>query len=147
MCMNVFTMPFEQRLSEWSTLRQTLADTTLEKMCVDVDAFWQQCPLNAYYLHIHDMKVWPGPWQLLHDNTYCYYARALGIIYTLSLLGIKDVDLLSATDYNNVDVVLVVVDNAKYVLNYWPQSVLNTRLDTFTNIKKIDINELLTKIK
>jgi hypothetical protein len=145
--MNVFTMPFEQRLSEWSTLRQTLADTTLEKMCVDVDAFWQQCPLNAYYLHIHDMKVWPGPWQLLHDNTYCYYARALGIIYTLSLLGIKDVDLLSATDYNNVDVVLVVVDNAKYVLNYWPQSVLNTRLDTFTNIKKIDINELLTKIK
>jgi hypothetical protein len=147
MCMNVFTMPFEQRLSEWSTLRQTLADTTLEKMCVDVDVFWQQCPLNAYYLHIHDMKVWPGPWQLLHDNTYCYYARALGIIYTLSLLGIKDVDLLSATDYNNVDVVLVVVDNAKYVLNYWPQSVLNTRLDTFTNIKKIDINELLTKIK
>ena len=147
MCMNVFTMPFEQRLSEWSTLRQTLADTTLEKMCVDVDAFWQQCPLNAYYLHIHDMKVWPGPWQLLHDNTYCYYARALGLIYTLSLLGIKDVDLLSATDYNNVDVVLVVVDNAKYVLNYWPQSVLNTRLDTFTNIKKIDINELLTKIK
>jgi len=145
--MNVFTMSFEQRLSEWSTLRQTLADTTLEKMCVDVDAFWQQCPLNAYYLHIHDMKVWPGPWQLLHDNTYCYYARALGIIYTLSLLGIKDVDLLSATDYNNVDVVLVVVDNAKYVLNYWPQSVLNTRLDTFTNIKKIDINELLTKIK
>jgi hypothetical protein len=145
--MNVFTMPFEQRLSEWSTLRQTLADTTLEKMCVDVDAFWQQCPLNAYYLHIHDMKVWPGPWQLLHDNTYCYYARALGIIYTLLLLGIKDVDLLSATDYNNVDVVLVVVDNAKYVLNYWPQSVLNTRLDTFTNIKKIDINELLTKIK
>ena len=145
--MNVFTMPFEQRLSEWSTLRQTLADTTLEKMCVDVDVFWQQCPLNAYYLHIHDMKVWPGPWQLLHDNTYCYYARALGIIYTLSLLGIKDVDLLSATDYNNVDVVLVVVDNAKYVLNYWPQSVLNTRLDTFTNIKKIDINELLTKIK
>jgi len=145
--MNVFTMPFEQRLSEWSTLRQTLADTPLEKMCVDVDAFWQQCPLNAHYLHIHDMKVWPGPWQLLHDNTYCYYARALGIIYTLLLLGIKDVDLLSATDYNNVDVVLVVVDNAKYVLNYWPQSVLNTRLDTFTNIKKIDINELLTKIK
>tara|TARA_R110002126_G_scaffold235588_1_gene379318 strand:+ start:94 stop:531 length:438 start_codon:yes stop_codon:yes gene_type:complete len=145
--MNVFTMPFEQRLSEWSTLRQTLVDTTLEKMCVDVDAFWQHCPLNAYYLHIHDMKVWPGPWQLLHDNTYCYYARALGIIYTLLLLGIKDVDLLSATDYNNVDVVLVVVDNAKYVLNYWPQSVLNTRLDTFTNIKKIDINELLTKIK
>ena len=146
MCMNVFTMPFEHRLKEWSKLRQSLADETLENTCVAVDDFWQQCPLNNYYLHPHDMKEWPKPWQLLHDNTYCFYARALGIIYTLSLLGIKDVDLVPATDYNNVDVVLVVVDNAKYILNYWPKSVLNTQLDTFTNVKKINIEEILNKL-
>ena len=146
MYMNVFTMPFEHRLEEWSKLRQSLADETLENTCVAVDDFWQQCPLNNYYLHPHDMKEWPKPWQLLHDNTYCFYARALGIIYTLSLLGIKDVDLVPATDYNSVDVVLVVVDNAKYVLNYWPKSVLNTQLDTFTNVKKINIEEILNKL-
>ena len=136
--MNVFTMPFEHRLEEWSKLRQSLADETLENTCVAVDDFWQQCPLNTYYLHPHDMKEWPTPWQLLHDNTYCYYSRGLGMLYTLALLGIKDVDLVSATDYNNIDVVLVLVDNAKYVLNYWPDCVLNTRLEKFTNIKYID---------
>ena len=74
MYMNVFTMPFEHRLEEWSKLRQSLSDETLEKTCVAVDDFWQQCPLNTYYLHPHDMKEWPTPWQLLHDNTYCFYA-------------------------------------------------------------------------
>ena len=29
--MNVFTMPFEHRLEEWSKLRQSLSDETLEK--------------------------------------------------------------------------------------------------------------------
>ena len=67
-------------------------------------------------------------------------------LYTLSLLGIKDVDLCPATDYNNVDVVLVLVDNAKYIMNYWPQSVLNTQLDKFTNVKYIDIQKLHNKI-
>jgi len=143
--MNVFTMPYEHRLEEWSKLRQSVADKTLEETCVKVDKFWQQCPLNNYYLHPHDMKVWPGPWQLLHDNVYCFYARALGIIYTMSILGIKDVDLVSATDYNNVDVVLVLVDNAKYVLNYWPDSVVNTVLSDFTNVKYIDIQKLHNK--
>ena len=144
--MNVFTMPFEHRLEEWSKLRQSLSDETLEKTCVAVDDFWQQCPLNTYYLHPHDIKVWPNPWELLNENTYCYFARALGNIYTLLLLGIKDVDLVAATDYNSVDVVLVVVDNAKYVLNYWPKSVLNTQLEKFTNVKKIKIEEILNKL-
>ena len=109
--MNIFTLSFDQRLQDWYYLRQSLQDSDLETVCIEVDKFWQQCPLNTYYLHPHDMKVWPGPWQLLHDNTYCYYARALGIIYTLSLLGIKDVDLLSAKDYNDIDVVLATDKN------------------------------------
>ena len=59
----------------------------------------------------------------------------MGIVYTLLLLGIKDVDFFSAKDYNEVDVVLATVDNAKYVMNYWPNSVVNTELSDFSNIK------------
>jgi len=140
--MNVFTMNFEQRLAEWHRLRQSLDQLDLEYTCVEVDKFWQQCPLNKYYLHPHDIAIWPKPWQLLHDNIYCYYSRALGMIYTLALLGIKEVDLVSATDYNGTDVVLVLVDNAKYALNYWPDCVLNTQLEKFTNIKHIDITTI-----
>ena len=144
--MNIFTLSFDQRLQDWYHLRQSLRGLDVETICIEVDKFWQQCPLNTYYLHPHDIKVWPNPWELLNENTYCYFARALGNIYTLLLLGIKDVDLLTAKDYNNVDVVLVTLDNAKYVLNYWPDSVVNTELSEFTDIKYINIDILKNKI-
>ena len=144
--MNIFTLSFDQRLQDWYHLRQSLRGLDAETICIEVDKFWQQCPLNTYYLHPHDIKVWPNPWELLNENTYCYFARALGNIYTLLLLGIKDVDLLTAKDYNNVDVVLATVDNAKYVMNYWPASVVNTELSEFTDIKYINIDILKNKI-
>lgn len=68
------------------------------------------------------------------------------MMYTLMLLGVKDIDFVTATDYNSNDVVLVLVDNVKYVLNWYPNSVLNTTLSDFTNIKKIDITSLTQKI-
>ena len=139
-------MSFDTRMAEWYMLRQRITDLSLEEQCIEIDKFWQQCPLNNYYLHPHDIKDWPNPWQLLQDNKYCFYARALGHIYTLAILGIKDVDLVSAIDYNDTEVVLVLVDNAKYVLNYWPDSVLNTVLSDFRNVKKIDIQTLYNKI-
>ncbi len=139
-------MSFDTRMAEWYMLRQRITDLSLEEQCIEIDKFWQQCPLNNYYLHPHDIKDWPDPWQLLQDNQYCFYARALGHIYTLAILGIKDIDLVSAIDYNDTEVVLVLVDNAKYVLNYWPDSVLNTVLSDFRNVKKIDIQTLYNKI-
>jgi hypothetical protein len=144
--MNTFMMSFDTRMAEWYMLRQRITDLSLEEQCIEIDKFWQQCPLNNYYLHPHDIKDWPNPWQLLQDNHYCFYARALGIIYTLAILGIKEVDLVSAIDYTNTEVVLVLVDNAKYVLNYWPDSVVNTVLSEFTNIKHIDTQVLYNKI-
>ena len=139
-------MSFDTRMAEWYMLRQRITDLSLEEQCIEIDKFWQQCPLNNYYLHPHDIKDWPNPWQLLQDNQYCFYARALGHIYTLAILGIKNIDLVSAIDYNDTEVVLVLVDNAKYVLNYWPDSVLNTVLSDFRNVKKIDIQTLYNKI-
>ena len=144
--MNIFTLSFDQRLQDWYHLRESLKDLDIETIVIEVDKFWQQCPLNTYYLHPHDIKDWPNPWQLLKDNTYCYYSRGLGQVYTLLLLGIKDIDFMSAKDYNNIDVVLVTLDNAKYVLNYWPDSVVNTELSDFSNIKNISVDYLKNKI-
>ena len=144
--MNIFTLSFDQRLQDWYHLRQSLRGLDVETICIEVDKFWQQCPLNTYYLHPYDIKVWPNPWELLNDNNYCYYARALGMIYTLLLLGIKDVDFCTAKDYNSEEVVLVTVDRAKYVMNYWPNSVLNTTFTEFSNIKYINIDSLYNKI-
>ena len=92
------------------------------------------------------MKDWPDPWQLLFDNTYCYYARALGILYTLILLGIKKLELVEAVDDNSNEVVLVLVDDAKYVLNYWPDTVVNNHIDAFSITRTLDISPLYSKI-
>jgi len=144
--MNVFLQDYYTRLRLWSDLRQKLETADLETICVEVDRFWQQAPLSAHYLHPTDIESWPNPWNLINDNDYCLYGRALGMIYTLLLLGIKSIDFVEAIDDNNEDVVLVLVDDAKYVLNWNPDSVVNTDLADFKIKKHINIDPLTQKI-
>lgn len=145
---NIFLNDFYSRLRSWHELREKLTETKadIQTICVEVDRFWQWTPMSNHYLHAADVDTWPTPWELIHDNNYCLYARALGMFYTLLLLGVNDVDLVEATSDNSEDVVLVLVDGAKYVLNYNPNSVLNTSLNQFKNISKIDTSSLYTKI-
>lgn len=143
---NVFLLDYYTRLREWFKLKENLNGQSLSTICIEVDRFWQRVPITPYYLHPDDIEHWPNPWELINDNNYCYYGRALGMVYTLLLLGVKDVDFVEALDDNRENVVLVLVDNAKYVLNYWPDSVVNTSLSDFTITKKINISSLKKKI-
>lgn len=143
---NIFFLNFYLRLKLWAELRDKLSTETLETQVVEIDKFWQQAPISTHYLHPSDVVDWPTPWELIHTNNYCNYGRALGIVYTLLLLGIKEVDFVDAIDDNEETVVLVLVDNAKYALNYWPDSVLNINLSGFKILKRIDIAVLRKKI-
>jgi hypothetical protein len=143
--MNAFQLDFYSRLRAWNTLKENLSDSPIDVVCIETDKFWQQCPESTHYLHPADIKSWPDPWQLLDDNMYCPYARALGIMYTLILLGITDIDLVDAIDYNSVSVVLVMVDSAKYALNYWPGTVVNNKLSDFTVVRHYDITPIIQK--
>jgi hypothetical protein len=142
---NIFLLDYFTRLKLWAELRTKLQDLPIKEQCVEIDRFWQDVPVVNHYLHADYMKDWPDPWQLLSDNTYCYYGRALGMIYTLLLLGNKDIELLDAIDDNSNSVVLVSVDSAKYLLNYWPDTVLNIRVMDFDIKKTYDINTLHKK--
>ena len=143
---NIFILDSETRLRSWVNLRNKLSTLTLDIQCQEVDKFWQNVPLSNYYLHPDFIKDWPTPWELLNDNTYCYYARALGMIYTLLLVGNKSIELVEAKDDNSNEVVLVLVDNAKYVLNYWPDTVVNNDINDFVIIRSLDITPLYNKI-
>jgi hypothetical protein len=143
---NVFLLDYPARLRTWHNLREVLKEADMQTICVEVDRFWQRVPLSAHYLHPADIVDWPGPWELISDNDYCIYARGLGMIYTLMLLGINNIDFVEAIDYNRENVVLVLVDDAKYVINYWPNSVLNISLADFTVTKQINISSIKKKI-
>jgi hypothetical protein len=144
--MNVFQLNYETRLNSWYNLRSTLEHSDTKTKCVEIDKWWQQAPLVNHHLHILDSENWPGPWDLLVENTYCTVARALGMCYTLHLMNINDIDLVEATDNQGEDMVLVLVDRAKYVLNYWPDTVVNNNSNNFSIKRHIDVSSIKLKL-
>lgn len=143
---NIFILDYETRLKSWVDLRNKLLRLPTHLQVEEIDKFWQRVPIQNYYLHPDFIKDWPTPWQLLADNTYCYYTRALGMIYTLILLGNNNIDLVEAKDDNSNEVVLVLVDDAKYLLNYWPDTVVNNHINNFVITRSLDITPLYSKI-
>jgi hypothetical protein len=143
---NVFQLNYDARLQNWYDLRQKLQHSDITTKCIEIDKWWQSAPLVNHYLHPHDVGNWPNPWELLSENIYCSIARAIGMCYTLLLLDTSDIELVLARNDTGEDVVLVLVDNAKYILNYWPDTVLNNNLRDFQVVEKIDIKRIKDKI-
>ena len=144
--MNIFQSTYEARLQDWFQLRTSVTSLPIEQQCITIDKWWQDAPLVTHHLHPHDIDNWPDPWELLSENTYCEVARALGMCYTLLLLDISDVEMVLSTNNIGEDVVLVLVDNAKYILNYWPNTVVNNNLRDFKVVSKLDIKKIKDKI-
>ena len=144
--MNTFQSSYDNRLQSWYNLRNQIKNYDLSQQCVEIDKWWQQTPLINHYLHPTDLPNWPGPWELLVENTYCTLARGLGMCYTLLLTGITDIEFVLATDSLGDDVSLVLVDNAKYLLNYWPDTVISNNLQDFKIVSKLDIKTINNKI-
>jgi hypothetical protein len=97
----------------------------LESALDAINAWWFSAPWQPYYLHWDDQATWPDPWQLLSDNVYCDLARALGILYTITLLDRADMasaELILTEDGDN----LVQIAKEKYILNWKPDTVVNT---------------------
>jgi hypothetical protein len=116
---------FAGRLESWYSMRQQCRDLPAESALELVNSWWFTTPWQPYYLDWLDLETWPDPWQLLSDNVYCDLARALGILYTISLLDradLTDATLVLSQDGHN----LVMVDKSKYILNWNPDTVVNT---------------------
>ena len=116
---------FASRLASWNQLRNQCQTLSIESALNKINSWWHQTPWRPYYLHWDDQPTWPNPWQLLSDNVYCDLARSLGILYTISLLeraDMADAELVLAEDGSN----LVLVAKEKYILNWEPDSIVNT---------------------
>ena len=137
---------FEDRLQQWSHLRSTSANLSLEESLDKINVWWSRTPWTSFYLHPDDLENWPDPWQLLSDNIYCDLARALGIVYTVYLLDrndIDDIELVQTDEYYN----LVYLCKRKYILDYSTDTVLNTYQSELRITKTIDLNKINSIIK
>jgi len=116
---------FADRLSAWSALRADAHSMECKSALEIINAWWHQTPWKPYYLHWDDQPRWPDPWQLLSDDVYCPVAKGLGILYTISMLDradMTDATLVLTESGDN----LVLVQERKYILNWSPDSVVNT---------------------
>ena len=144
--MNPFQTTYHDRLREWKNLRIISKNKPLDQLCVDVDRWWQQTPLINHHLHPLDADSWPDPWTMLSENTYCTLTRAVGICYTLLMMDIINVHIVQAVNDHAEEHNLVVVGNAKYVLSYFPDSVLSTNLNSFKIINELSIEKIRNNI-
>ena len=119
---------FEDRLRSWQQLRESCASAPIDCCLDSINRWWFRLPWQPYYLHWDDQQDWPDPWQLLSDNIYCDVARGLGIVYTITMLDRVDLQdaKLVEEDQNN----LVLIGDRKYILNYSPDDILNTYLES-----------------
>jgi hypothetical protein len=119
---------FAARLESWNKLRAQCQNLPTESALKQINRWWFGTPWRPYYLHWDDQTTWPDPWQLLSDDVYCEVARALGILYTITLLDRKDMAsarlVLTESGHN-----LVLVDQTKYILNWESDTVVNNNLD------------------
>ena len=116
---------FSSRLDSWNQLRKSSQTLPVESALLAINHWWFNSPWQPYYLHWDDQPKWPDPWQLLSDNVYCDLARALGIVYTISMLDRADMaptDLVLTDEGYN----LVLVAKEKYILNWKSESIVNT---------------------
>ena len=116
---------FSARLGSWNLLRNRCQNLPVKSALDEINRWWFQTPWRPYYLHWDDQATWPDPWQLLSDDVYCDLARGLGIVYTITLLDRADmapIDLVLTEAGDN----LVQVAKEKYILNWNPDSIVNT---------------------
>lgn len=119
----MWPVKFEDRLVQWSILREEAKNLSLESSLNKINHWWQQTPWVPYHLHWDDQETWPNPWELLSDNLFCDLARSLGIVYTTMMIdhpAIDKIELASCEETN-----LVLINQGKYILNWSPEELLN----------------------
>lgn len=136
---------YEDRLIQWNQLRDHNQSNDLETALLAINNWWQLLPIDLHYLHWDDVERWPDPWELIADGVFCSTAKSLGIVYTLCLIDrpeINDLQFAQTAEGDN----LVLVNHGKYILNWAPGELLNTRTSKIQITQIMNASVVTTKI-
>jgi hypothetical protein len=130
MWQNFWNLRVNDRLTQWKDFRHQLDRLPLESAVVELNNMWSTAPFVNYNLDPSDPKTWPDPWALLAENYWCDVAKALGIVYTIYFTGHSSTPMEIRVYYDYKDKTkhtMVWLDHGKYILNYWPYEIVNTK--------------------
>lgn len=142
----MFQLKAEDRLRSWREFRTSIESLPIEQALAQTAEFWARAPFVPYNLDPGLPQVWPDPWTLVYENSYCDVAKCLGIVYTISLTKHKTSvefrvykDPKTGYEYN-----LAWFAQGKYILNMIDGEVLNnTQFDkSLKLIKQFSEKEL-----
>lgn len=136
---------FPERLTAWAQLRAQAASLPPECALAAINTWWFGAPWRPYHLHWDDQDMWPDPWQLLDDNVYCGLARALGIMYTITMLDRPDLQDAVLTESGGDN--LVLVSQSKYILNWDADTVVNTSPDIPMSRRQISQDKIKQQLR
>jgi hypothetical protein len=117
----MFNRTVEERLTAWIELRAAIecSTTPLE----DVWEFWKSAPFIPHNRNVdpYYQGSWPSPWEIIAENKYDDFTKALMIAWTLKLtkkFSNSHIELKTLVDFSRVkEYNIVYVDNSQ-VLNY-----------------------------
>lgn len=138
---------YDERLTNWVSLREELSCQDLETALATVNQWWFEAPFVNRHLHPQDVDNWPTPWELLADNLYCTLTRALGMMYTLMLTNNAEIEELAIICYDNE--YLLSINNNTYLLNYSTTEITppeNEDFDSAYTVVNSTSKELKNKI-
>ena len=126
----MFNQPVDLRLTEWINHRRQL-DVSIDPL-QEVWDFWHLAPFTPHNKNIdpHFQRSWPSPWQIIEENKYDEFTRALMISWTLKLTNKfqqskiesrRMVDNNRLREYN-----LIYIDDT-WVINYKDDGPVATR--------------------
>ncbi len=79
----MFKLDTDLRLSKWTELRTRVESS--ETPFNDVCEFWNSAPYTPYNRRIdpYYQKSWPTPWEIISENQYDDFTKAIMIAWTL----------------------------------------------------------------
>jgi len=127
----MFDKSIDQRLSSWYAFRSSLENDN--EPFISIWDFWKNAPFIPFNHKIdrYNNTIWPTPWEIIVENKYDDFTKALMIGWTIKLterfknscVELKSiVDNAKNTYYN-----IVCVDNV-WVINYSDMGPVNADL-------------------
>jgi hypothetical protein len=135
----MFKLNVEDRLSAWIKHREELDN--IEDPLQAVWDFWHQAPFIPHNRNIdpYYQKSWPSPWEIIAENKYDDFTRALMIGYTLKLtkkFKHSKIELRTLVDITQPREYNIVYIDENWMLNYDDEGPVSVK--NFNNSFKIE---------
>lgn len=125
----MFNKSTDDRISSWAQHRASLNETTTPFLAVW--EFWKDAPFIPYNHKVdpYHHKSWPSPWEIIVENRYDDFTKALMIGWTIKLserFKNSKIELRTLVDIPNNSVYNIILVDEKIAINYSDSGPVHT---------------------